>query len=138
MIYVITYGSYSDYHICAATTNKDRAEQLKLIFSDQYEPAQIEEFEDGKILDVNEENVVYPWLVILRKNYMQGSQINVVRVTQYAYEQRDNKPFVTQTLRTNNDNNFSLRVDVLADDKDHAIKIAYDKFAEWMAEVAGL
>lgn len=48
-IYVITKGKYSDYHICAATTDKDRAEFLREMAttSGAYgEEATIEEFDD--------------------------------------------------------------------------------------------
>lgn len=33
-IYVITKGTYSDYHICALTLDKEKAECLKKIYSD--------------------------------------------------------------------------------------------------------
>ena len=48
-IYVITKGEHSDYHICAATTDKDRAEFLRDMASTsgRYgEEARIEEFDD--------------------------------------------------------------------------------------------
>lgn len=63
-IYVITKGEYSDYHICAATTEKERAEFLRdmasTIKTDGQE-AKIEEFDDyagltpvsGKAYDVS-------------------------------------------------------------------------------------
>lgn len=48
-IYVITKGEYSDYHICATTTDKDRAEFLREMAStigEYGEEAKIEEFDD--------------------------------------------------------------------------------------------
>ena len=33
IVYVITQGHYSDYHICAVTTDKDKAEILRKFFS---------------------------------------------------------------------------------------------------------
>lgn len=63
-IYVITKGEYSGYHICAATTDKDRAEILKRMASTDGpygEEAKIEEYDDyaglspieGKAYDVS-------------------------------------------------------------------------------------
>ena len=50
-IYVITKGSYSDYHICAATTDEKRAERLRDLFyndgSMYPDDVYIEEFRDG-------------------------------------------------------------------------------------------
>lgn len=46
-IYAITKGEYSDYHICALTTSKSKAEKLQKIYSDTCFDACIEEFEDG-------------------------------------------------------------------------------------------
>lgn len=54
-IYAITQGEYSDYRIRAITTNKDKAEKLRDIYTDRYEydvggtEAYIEEFEDGEL-----------------------------------------------------------------------------------------
>ena len=47
-IYAITKGTYSDYHICALTVDKNRAERLKKIYSNNYEEAIIEIYEDGE------------------------------------------------------------------------------------------
>lgn len=44
-VYVITEGNYSDYHICTVTTNKERAEKLVKIFSDNWDDAKIEEYD---------------------------------------------------------------------------------------------
>lgn len=48
-IYIITQGSYSDYHICAATTDKDKAEMLKKLYTEKNSsvPPEIEEYDDG-------------------------------------------------------------------------------------------
>ena len=45
--YAITKGEYSDYHICAITADKDKAERLQKIYTDHYEDAEIEEYEEN-------------------------------------------------------------------------------------------
>ena len=32
-VYVITKGQYSDYHICAVTMDKDRAERMRKLYN---------------------------------------------------------------------------------------------------------
>ena len=44
MIYVITKGEYSDYHICAVATTYENAERLRKMYCDSYQDAEIEEF----------------------------------------------------------------------------------------------
>ena len=46
-LYAITKGKYEDYHICALTSDKDKAARLKSLYSDQWYNAYIEEYEDG-------------------------------------------------------------------------------------------
>lgn len=44
-IYVITSGSYSDYHICAVATDLDTAAELRELHTTKYDEAHIEEFD---------------------------------------------------------------------------------------------
>lgn len=48
MIYVITKGCYSDYHICGVATSREIAEKMKKVFSDRYNEADIEEFQENE------------------------------------------------------------------------------------------
>ena len=52
-IYAITKGIYSDYHICALTVNKEKAEYLKKIYTDKWNEADIEIYEDGEGSELN-------------------------------------------------------------------------------------
>lgn len=42
--YAVTDGDYSDYHIIAITDNKERAENIKKLYSGNYSEPMIEEF----------------------------------------------------------------------------------------------
>lgn len=42
--YAVTDGDYSDYHIIAITDNKERAENIKKLYSGEYSEPMIEEF----------------------------------------------------------------------------------------------
>lgn len=49
--YAVTDGDYSDYHIIAITDNKERAENIKKLYSGKYSEPMIEEFFDGESKD---------------------------------------------------------------------------------------
>lgn len=44
-IFIVTKGSYSDYHIIACFVNKDQAEKCALMYSDRYEDAYVDEYD---------------------------------------------------------------------------------------------
>ena len=46
-IYIITAGQYSDYHIIAATVDKERAEKICELHKGNYTQPEIEKFEDS-------------------------------------------------------------------------------------------
>lgn len=48
-IYAITKGEYSDYHICALTVDKEKAEALRKMCSDRNGEAEIETYIDGDL-----------------------------------------------------------------------------------------
>ena len=122
-VYVITKGSYSDYHICAVTMDKARAENLKKLFSDRYDEATVEEY----ILNECKEN---------------GSM--------YYVDFPDDEPqrigldeFAGAYVAPNMDRCVldwydPIRVYVRAKDEQHAIKIAQDEYAKWKAEKEGV
>lgn len=47
-IYVVTKGSYSDYHIVGVSLSKETAEKIASVYSGQYEPAHVEEYEEDR------------------------------------------------------------------------------------------
>lgn len=47
-IYAVTRGAFEDYHICALTINKEKAERLKELYTDKYNNTYIEIFEDNE------------------------------------------------------------------------------------------
>lgn len=114
-IYAITKGIYSDYHICALTTSKSKAERLQKIYSDKYDDADIEEYEDGEGEDLRllwfcDENGLNP------------------EVRDYSSEEQ---------VITNMHGEIQ-RVYLYAKDAEHAEKKAHDMLAQYRAERLGL
>lgn len=115
-IYAITQGDYSDYHICALTVNKNKAERLKEIYSDEYDEAEIEEYEDSEA----GEELRVPFI------YWTGSNSAI--------------PCSVLTQEGVNINRFGELVGavVLSTDAEHAKKKAQDMIAKYKAEQEGL
>jgi hypothetical protein len=121
-VYVITKGIYSDYHICAVTLDKSRAERLKKLLYENYEEATIEEYtlneykENGNVYYVEFHDDAPPTIGL---DEYDGS---------YLYE---NVPCVLDWYDP-------IRVYVRAKDEQHAMKIAQDEYAKWKAEKEGV
>ena len=120
-IYVITKGSYSDYHICAVSTNQKNAEKLQKIFSGRWDQAMIEEYESDQYLTETESGMEL-YKCVMGKD---GTILADVSIIDLDYI---------------NDCDFRVRdvanrylVYVWAKDSKHAKKIATDKIAEFKA-----
>lgn len=120
-VYVITAGTYSNYHICAVAIDPVSAENLRLLYSDGWNgEAYIEEFE-------TEERFIRPetcWHITITKDGKlhrcyeknlagDGIRVDINRVS-YFFVDYD--------------------VDVVAKDREHAIKIAQDLIAQYKYE----
>lgn len=128
-IYVITKGSYSDYHICAVTTDKEKAERLVLFYTDRWDEAKIEEFEEDEIPDD-----YMPIYFVQYKNGKWCVNKRGIGSPDYEYEHAF---FDRDYIRGTYDFNC-FYCDVMADDEEHAIKIARDLYAKKKAELMGL
>ena len=120
--YAVTQGVYSDYSIVTITDDKDKAERIAIAYG-----GQVEEYEDSII------NPVGVWYV----TYYELSR----KWDIYNAEVTDPENFNTSTIL------YKLSYDrkqyewcsyVKAADEETALKIAYDKYAQWKAEREGL
>lgn len=116
-IYVITCGTYSDYHICAVTDDPASAERLKILHSDWGE-ASIEEYET----EHPQERPETYWYVELCQHGI--SKCYEAPITD------DNRNFldIGEVFHLYSDIYF---VNIIAKDYLHAVKAARDRFAEY-------
>lgn len=125
-VYIITKGDYSDYHICAVTTDKKKAEILCKAYNDLdgWYKAEIETYDTDEFLTEIENGLKL-----------------------YDCRMERNKPMVIYEvdLDYTNSSDFNVRykhytyyVCVWAKDKEHALKIASDKIAEYKANKEGI
>ena len=115
IVYVITKGDYSDYHICGVALDKGRAEIIRKLMTDKWDEANIEEYDTEKFSDVSDGESLY------RVEYEYGAVTVENSLCEYDYSER-NKVFETV---------HGYRCHVLAKDEEHAIKKALDLFAKY-------
>ncbi len=120
-IYVVTRGSYSDYHIITATTDKTQAKKIADKFSDEWDKAKVEIYDDAEIY------LKKMWFV----RFDTKGNVNELHVdnSEYSYECVNKCSF---------DAAKGVFVHVCADDEISAIKIASEKRAEFLAKKAGV
>lgn len=120
MIYIVTSGIYSDYHIITATTDRESAEKIAEHFG-----ADIEEFENAttKALEIKQHKYLFTHEGVL-KGY------NVFETNEYSISYESN---------VHKNSSIEWIVDVYTDKpKEVADKIAYDLLAEARAKEEGI
>ena len=118
-VYIIVKGEYSDFHICAVALDEKTAEKLREAYSDRYDKAIIEEYIPAK--ESEETRILY------EVEFEHGG----VFIT--TAEREDN-----ETLMDINNDFTWLILRVFAKDKEHALKIAQDRRAEYLAMKEGV
>lgn len=151
-VYIITAGSYSDYHICGVTLDKDKAERMKVLCICHYgenEGVSIEEYETDKIesFSLTEEElnsdpvkcyeveIIYD--VSNRKVYSIKSRGTwKLDKLKKVYDERIYVAnWITRAIRLRP---ICYYICIREEDKDKAKKIAIDRFYQKLVEKYGL
>ena len=145
-IYVITKGEYSGYHICAATTDKDRAEMLKRMASTDGlygEEAKIEEYDDymgldllpGKVyqVEIGYKDSAQTYFDVDDAYYVGGDELD-----RYRLYSRQDEIHGRIDKRVRNDGEIVYTAYVVAPNEDKAEKIGIDMIQEYRAKEMGL
>lgn len=133
-LYAVTAGCYSDYHIVALCSDKNKAEKIAACCNDGYfsswDDADVCEFEDGIRMDLD------------RSVF----EVNVsTKFTSYGINELfgedkiaalTGRTFKINEVRVRGDGSYNVYV--LADDADKALKIARDLVAEYKAGKEGV
>lgn len=129
-IYVVTKGSYSDYHIITATTDPEKAKKIAEKFTDKWDDAKVEEYENS---DIYLKNL---WYVVFEAN----GEVKHVHLERSAFYYDANDEEYIGRIRCNPHLGLSngAWIHVFADDEEGAIKIAAEKRAEFLAKKNGL
>ena len=130
IVYVITAGEYSEYHICAVTLYKEKAEYLKKLYSDKWDAARIQEF------DTEENPVTCELRTIYHLSINEKGRIpNTCETYLPADVSFENKFELTPAYSAGG---YYFSASIAAQDMDHATKTALDKRAEMIADATGL
>lgn len=134
-IYVITAGEYSDYHIVAVTTDKEKADNFVKIHNESkrfyYDDAYVEEYDtDDFDIAVDDHNAKY-FKVFCDWDYAQGCEkIECDEIDSLDYIADRNSQYYT--LRIGDMSRWKFYC--TAKDEEHAIKKATDWAAQKKAE----
>lgn len=118
-IYVITAGEYSDYHICAVTDDKKSAERLRKIYSSHWREARVETYDTKYIYE--DPRSYWSFEVSLNGAIITGELL-------YFREEEETEINEVELVGT------KFYINVIAKDRSHAEKIAFDKIAEYKYE----
>lgn len=122
MYYIITKGYYSDKHIVAVTCDKQKAEKIKECYSNEYNDADIEKWEESTVSFENYYHVEYNTddsSYKIEKEPPDELYSGVNSICEYYH-------------------NDGFSVNVQAENEDVALKIARDLWAEYKAEKEGI
>lgn len=136
-VYVVTEGCYSDYHIEAVFDSYGKAVAYVEAKARRYSDYQIETY-DTESAQVTKER---KWFAV----HMEGGEWTAVEVEEHAngcYTDTYSNTFSKkESIRYVDDKPFRINeydIDVVARDKEHALKIAQDKFTRYKANKAGI
>jgi hypothetical protein len=119
-IYAIQRGCYSDKHIIACTTNYEKAQKIKEIYSKVDDDTVILTFEDG-------EEIVLPMFEVCIENGV----CDKFYTEELEWVEKEQREFIGEILDTH-------ILYIRAESKEVAEKIAEDLFAEWKAQKLNL
>lgn len=127
-VFVITKGCYSDYHICAVTLDKEKAELLKKFYTDFFDEAYIEEYDAVEDVTKIKQAIEKPlWNVEI---YPSGE----VHANFDRYDANVENYFALESDPDSRIDYLSFWAKIVAETKEKAIKIAADKRAELLYE----
>lgn len=127
IVYVITKGEYSDYGIEAVTLEKEKAEELREKYSDDWCDANIEIYDTD---DYYVEKGRFYRVSIGKRSTIE------VEKTNFVISVKDkNKVILVKDWRTNSE---KYVVYVKAKDEEHAKKIGADLVAKYKAQQQGI
>ena len=136
-IYIITKGSYSDYHICGVAIDLKEAERLQNVNTDEWDVAHIE------IYDTEDNGEIEGWLkhrYVFKFNADKNAYDDVT-----IYDDECYKDDWLMAKRNEREGRIQTAHGIyhyvcVESDKPFSVveKIAYDRYAEWKATQEGL
>ena len=128
IVYVITQGEYSEYHICAVTTDRERAEHLRRLYMCRGISPEIEEYDTEEDQDTSLGRLIPIYEIFISKDGKLSAKID--------HWHDSAVPFKNDFKLERSLYNFTAYIS--AKDEEHAKKIALDTRAKMLADVFGI
>lgn len=122
-LYAVTKGDYSNYHIITLTQNRNTAKALAKRFSDAYDEAAVETWEDGQFLMGGSIYRVWSYGTEIRGCELDESDYNVQDIGMVSHISDKGNMYVTY---------------VIAGSEEQASKIGKDRIVKHIAGRIGL
>ena len=132
-VYVVTQGEYSDYHICGVAETMEKAQKLVKYFGRPNYPADIETYDTNtqRMLDKK-------WWKIIHKIPKQYGRVST-SVEEYDVYSTNGPCKESNTITYDERDNYCCYFAyITAKDNEHALKIFWDKLAEYIAKQQGI
>lgn len=135
-VYVVTSGEYSDYHIVGVTMDEEKAHRIADLLSEcDCDEAHVEEYDADEFeKQWKDETVIFRGC--LDRHWGKSNPVYAF-VTYEQNEKALDYPLGVVSHFRDKLNDF-YKVYVRAKDREHAIKIAEDKIAEYRAQEEGI
>lgn len=130
IVYVVTQGSYSSYHICGVTLDREKAEKMAKFCTSGGEEGEVEEYDTE---DVDTKSFGRP--VPVYEVFLNSNGSSRVYISHYIDENKSFKPKFT----TGRYPFYSyISATLMAKDEEHALKITQDEWVKRRAAEMGL
>lgn len=120
-IYIVTNGSYSDYHICAVFSSREKADEAKVLLTGAYDEARVEEYEVDDFNFPEMPKGMLPYGVVMLKD---GTVKETRRESVESIDDA-NRKFGWEPYSS--DDKSGVFFSVWAKDEKHAVKIANER-----------
>ena len=138
-VYIVTSGSYSDYHIDAVTLDKDQAERLAQAVTDYgWDEGHVTVWDTDDFKIIDDGMKLYYVMIFLNETGCDISRISIQETSPISSLTHQSLAFIDHSKFDESNGGGNIQFGVRARDEEHAKKIAYDKFAEWKAQKEGL
>ena len=124
IVYVITKGKYSGYHIFGVADTPAKAQKMVEFYSDKYDKANVEKIDTDELADIFDKGYN-----IYGCDYYEGDEDVYATLLTDAWDREYMHPLLKKWGARGGKQRYHC--DVIAKDEEHAKKIFRDKFAEY-------
>jgi len=131
IIYIVTKGEYSDYHICGVFTDPIKAQEAKKLYSEKCFETRVEEWEADIHTEHPAGTLIYQ-VIMSKDGIIDGVRQKSLDIL-IAPHKNITKDIKEENITSRTGNNSYMSFTVWATDEAHAIKIANERREQLIA-----